>query len=54
MEFVRLPLEGATNVREMGGYPTLDKKATRYRIFVRGSRLKDITETKNSNWRNDG
>lgn len=54
MEFVRLPLEGATNVREMGGYPTLDGKVTHFKTFIRGSRLKDITENDNEFLKNYG
>ena len=54
MEFVRLPLEGATNVREMGGYPTMDGKVTRFKTFIRGNRLKDITEKDNEFLKNYG
>lgn len=54
MEFVRLPLEGATNVREMGGYPTLDGKITCFKTFIRGNRLKDITENDNEFLKNYG
>lgn len=54
MEFVRLPLEGATNVRDMGGYPTMDGKVTRFRVFIRGNRLKDITENDNEFLKNYG
>ena len=54
MEFVRLPLEGATNVREMGGYPTLDGKVTHFKTFIRGSKLKDITENDNEFLKNYG
>lgn len=47
MEFVRLPLEGANNARELGGYPTLDGKVTRFKVFVRANRLKNITKKDN-------
>lgn len=44
MNYVRLPLEGAKNVRDLGGYPTKDGKITRFKIFVRSNRLKLLTQ----------
>lgn len=48
MSYIRLPLEGAPNVRELGGYPTLDGKVTKHKVFIRGSRLTDLTSKDNN------
>ncbi|MBR3511386.1 MAG: tyrosine-protein phosphatase [Clostridia bacterium] len=45
--FVRLPLEGAENVRELGGYPTNDGKVTKFGVFLRGSYLSSLTKNDN-------
>ena len=40
----RLPLEGAVNARELGGYPTADGGRTAYHAFVRSDELTYLTE----------
>lgn len=47
MDFVRLPLEGGANVRDIGGYPTSDNKVTKFHVFVRSSRLTNLTTKDN-------
>lgn len=47
MDFVRLPLEGGANARDIGGYPTKDNKVTKFHVFVRSSRLTDLTAKDN-------
>lgn len=47
MEYVRLPLEGGANARDFGGYPTEDNKVTKFHVFVRSSRLTDLTDKDN-------
>lgn len=47
MNYVRLPLEGVENARELGGYPTKDKKVTKFHVFVRSSRLTNLTKEDN-------
>ena len=42
--WVRLPLEGAHNVRELGGYPTASGRSTRYHRFLRSDALAFLTE----------
>lgn len=42
--WVRLPLDGAFNVRELGGYPTLNGGQTKYHRFLRADGLGRITE----------
>ncbi len=44
MDFIRLPLSGSMNTRDLGGYPTLDGKITKFHIFLRSSNLKNITK----------
>ncbi len=39
----RLPLEGACNVRELGGYPTVNGGQTRYHRFLRSDGLMMLT-----------
>lgn len=39
-----LPLEGAYNVRDLGGYKTKDNKYTKWRTIIRSGDLKDLTE----------
>lgn len=48
MNFVRLPLEGVSNSRELGGYFTTDAKVTKFHVFIRSSRLTDLTEKDNN------
>ena len=38
-----LPLAGAHNVRDLGGYPTEDGKRTKYKAFLRGDSLNGLT-----------
>lgn len=40
---VRLPLDGAFNVRELGGYPTPNGGQTRFHRFLRGDSLGRLT-----------
>lgn len=42
--YVRLPLKKAYNVRELGGYPTIDGKVTVSQKFLRGDDLTELTE----------
>lgn len=39
-----LPLMGAHNVRDLGGYPTEDGKTTKYKAFLRGDSLHGLTK----------
>ena len=41
--WVRLPLEGASNARDLGGYPTADGRQTAFHQFVRMNSLEDLT-----------
>ena len=41
--WVRLPLEGAVNVRDIGGYPTSDGRMTAYHRFLRSDALDSLT-----------
>lgn len=45
LDWARLPLEGANNVRELGGYPTADGGQTRYHRFLRSDWLWQLTES---------
>lgn len=47
MSYIRLPLEGVPNARELGGYPTQDNKITKRKVFIRSSRLTDLTAKDN-------
>ena len=47
MDFIRLPLEGACNTRDLGGYCTKDNMVTKFHVFVRSSRLTDLTDNDN-------
>lgn len=40
----RLPLEGARNVRDLGGYPTQDGTVTRRGVFLRGDSTAGLTD----------
>ena len=48
MNYVRLPLDGAEKTRDLGGYPTLDNKVTKFHVYVRSSRLTNITDKDNN------
>jgi protein-tyrosine phosphatase len=39
----RLPFEGAVNFRDIGGYPTLDGRVTRWKAVYRSDSLADMT-----------
>lgn len=43
MEIRRLPLENAFNFRDIGGYPTKDKKVTSWKRAYRSDSLTDLT-----------
>lgn len=43
--WIRLPLEGACNVRELGGYSTMDGMQTGWHRFLRSDNLSGLTET---------
>lgn len=42
--WVRLPLQNASNVRELGGYPVKDGGQTVYRRFLRADDISSLTE----------
>ena len=44
LDWARLPLEGAHNVRELGGFPVKGGGQTRYHRFLRADRLCDLTQ----------
>lgn len=44
LTYVRLPLEGAKNVRELGGYPAQNGTPTKWRSFLRADGLSRLTE----------
>ena len=44
LDWTRLPLEGAHNVRELGGYPVSGGGQTRYHRFLRADGLNNLTE----------
>lgn len=44
LDWARLPLEGAHNVRELGGFPVRGGGQTRYHRFLRADRLCDLTQ----------
>jgi len=48
MNCIRLPLEGAVNTRDLGGYVTNDNMITKFKTFIRSSRLTDLTEKDNN------
>ena len=47
MDYIRLPLEGTKNTRDLGGYPTKDGKVTKFHMFVRSDNLINITAKDN-------
>jgi protein-tyrosine phosphatase len=40
-----LPLEGAVNFRDLGGYPTVDGKRIKWGLIFRSSNLSELTDT---------
>ncbi len=44
MELTRLPLEGATNTRDIGGYVTNDKKVVKWKTVLRSDDMSRLTE----------
>ena len=40
----RLDIEGAYNVRDLGGYPTRQGRRTRWKQFLRSDSLHEVTE----------
>ena len=52
--YVRLPLKGSENTRDLGGYPTNDNKVTKFHVYIRSSRLTNITEKDNEILKNYG
>lgn len=47
MNYTRLPLEGVENARELGGYPINNGRPTNFHVFVRSSRLTNLTQKDN-------
>ena len=47
MNCIRLPLKYVKNARDLGGYCTNDNKFTKFKTFVRSSRLTDLTKEDN-------
>lgn len=43
MEYIRLPLQNAYNVRDLGGYPTTDGAVTKWRRFLRADDLSNLS-----------
>ena len=43
-KYIRLPLNGTYNTRELGGYPTADGGITNHNIFLRSDDLSSLTE----------
>jgi len=39
MQYIRLPLKGSYNTRDLGGYPTFDGNATRFNQFLRSDEV---------------
>lgn len=54
MNFVRLPLESSENTRDLGGYPTKDNKVTNFHVYIRSSRLTNLTDKDNDFLKNYG
>lgn len=44
LNWIRLPLVGVENCRELGGYNTIHGEQTRWHTFIRSSDLSEITE----------
>lgn len=43
--FRLLPIEGAYNIRNLGGYPTSDHKHVKWKTFIRSGDLDKLTES---------
>ena len=43
--FRLLPIEGAYNIRDLGGYPTSDHKHAKWKTFIRSGDLDKLTES---------
>jgi protein-tyrosine phosphatase len=43
--YIRLPLKGTANTRDLGGYPTKDGHVTKWQVFVRSDDLYELTES---------
>lgn len=41
--FIRLPFEGITNCRDLGGYATTDNKITKWKTVLRSSKMSNMT-----------
>lgn len=44
---IRLPLDGAENVRDIGGYVGENKRIGKFKVFLRGDTLSNLTEEDN-------
>lgn len=44
MQYIRLPLKGSYNTRDLGGYPTYDGNATRFNQFLRSDEVGYLSE----------
>lgn len=44
IHYVRLPLEGTTNTRDLGGYSTKEGHSTKWHAFLRSDDLFDLTD----------
>lgn len=44
MHLKHIPLKGAYNVRDLGGYPTRDNRCTRWGLLYRSDALSELTE----------
>ena len=44
LNYIRLPLAGAYNVRDLGGYAAQGNKVTRWHVFLRADALSSLTE----------
>ncbi|MDO4594537.1 MAG: tyrosine-protein phosphatase [Tissierellia bacterium] len=44
MNYIRLPLEKVDNCRDLGGYPTINNKVTKWRKFIRSGNLNIIND----------
>lgn len=42
--YVRLPLKGTTNTRDLGGYATKDGRITKWQVFLRSDDVCDLTK----------
>lgn len=43
--FRLLPIEGAYNIRDLGGYPTSDHKHVKWKTFIRSGDLDKLTKS---------